>query len=283
MDAVTMGGGMGLSQGASLRITTDRSRIAMPETKIGLTPDVGATHFLNRMPIEMALYIGLTGTTLSGPDAVACGLADVCVSHATLTNVDERPGAADLSAIDDRDGAQSSARSSTLTRALRHAFAPVELPSDEAPIARQRAWIVRHFHPDALPVDIVASLSHALENLHDSDETRGEREWLDATRTALTSYSPTMIHVTREALLRARAISLADSFRLEMGIVIRSIEEGDFREGVRAHLIDKDRTPAWQPDTLAAVAHARVEHFLSSPWPADRHPLAELGQDAPRE
>src|SRR6202000_1503234 len=110
----------------------------------------------------------------------------------------------------------SNALASALSSTLRQLFAPVVLPANDAPIARQRAWITRHFRPDALPQDIVASLSHALENLHDSDETRGEREWLDATRTALTSYSPTMIHITREALLRARSITLADSFRLEM-------------------------------------------------------------------
>lgn len=272
MDAVTMGGGMGLSQGATLRVATDRSRIAMPETKIGLTPDVGATHFLNRMPIDMALYVGLTGVTLSGSDAVACGLADICVPHAVLYDLESR-----LSKIDIDTAARS--RDALLT-ALRDACAPTDIAATDAIIERQRPWIARHFQRDASPMDIVASLDQALAELRECEETADERAWLTATRTALTQYSPTMIHVTREALLRGRDITLADSFRMEMGIVIRSIEEGDFREGVRAHLIDKDRAPKWKPDTLAAVTHERIEHFLASPWPDGKHPLAELGSGA---
>ena len=90
-------------------------------------------------------------------------------------------------------------------------------------------------------------------------------------------YSPTMLHVTREAILRGRQGTLADAYRMELGIVSRAIEEGDFREGVRAHLVDKDRAPRWQPSSLGEVRPDRVAHFLNSPWASETHPLADLG------
>ena len=86
-----------------------------------------------------------------------------------------------------------------------------------------------------------------------------------------------MLEVTREALLRGRQMTLAECFRMELGIVGRAIEEGDFCEGVRAHLVDKDRKPRWAPATLVEVRTERVQHFLASPWRAEAHPLADLG------
>lgn len=274
MDAITMGGGMGLAQGAALRIATERSRIAMPETKIGMVPDVGATHFLAAMPVELELYVGLTGVTLSGPDAVVCALADVCVPHANLADVEQR--------LNDIDARALAGQRDVLLAALREAYILTEAGTGASVIERQRGWITEHFKREAAPTSIVASLGRTLEVLEDTEAAREEREWIEATLTALKSYSPTMIHVTREALLRGREITLEDSFRLEMGIVVRTIEEGDFREGVRAHLIDKDRAPKWKPDTLEAVTPEHVAHFLSSPWSSDAHPLANLGNDAQR-
>lgn len=95
----------------------------------------------------------------------------------------------------------------------------------------------------------------------------------------MTTHSPTMLHVTREALLRGRQLTLAECFRMELGIVARAIEEGDFCEGVRAHLVDKDHRPGWAPATLAEVRPERVRHFLSSPWRGAVHPLACLGAE----
>lgn len=88
-----------------------------------------------------------------------------------------------------------------------------------------------------------------------------------------------MLHVTREALLRGRQMTLAECFRMELGIVTRAIEDGDFCEGVRAHLVDKDRKPRWAPATLAEVRPVTVLRFLSSPWRAVSHPLADLGAE----
>jgi hypothetical protein len=123
----------------------------------------------------------------------------------------------------------------------------------------------------------VATLRHDLER----EPPREVRQWLQATFDALTSHSPTMLHVTREALLRGRQMTLAECFRMELGIVSRVIEEGDFCEGVRANLVDKDRQPRWAPMTLTEVRTERVRRFLASPWRSDAHPLADLGRTAP--
>ncbi len=261
MDGVTMGGGMGLAQGAALRVTTERSKIAMPETRIGLLPDVGATHFLARMPVELELYVGLTGAMLSGADALTAKLADLCVPSSWLDTFETRLESAKW------DG-------DALTE-LRRVFAPPCNIVPHAALDGQMPWIVRHFDKRSSVERIVATLHQELAR---DELTREHRHWLQATLDALATYSPTMLCVTREALLRGRQMSLAESFRMELGIVARAIEEGDFCEGVRAHLVDKDRKPRWAPMSLAEVRGERVRHFLTSPWKLFAHPLAALGE-----
>ncbi|HGL4256791.1 enoyl-CoA hydratase/isomerase family protein [Burkholderia dolosa] len=260
MDGVTMGGGMGLAQGAALRVATERSRIAMPETRIGLVPDVGATHFLARMPVELELYVGLTGATLSGADALSAKLADLCVPSTWLDTFETRIERANW------DG--------DVLAALRKVFEPPCNVVPHAALDSQLPWIVRHFDKRSGVERIVATLK---QDLARDELPREQRQWLQATLDALAAHSPTMLSVTREALLRGRQMTLAESFRMELGIVARAIEEGDFREGVRAHLIDKDRKPRWAPASLVELRAERVRHFLTSPWKLCAHPLADLG------
>jgi enoyl-CoA hydratase/carnithine racemase len=263
LDGITMGGGMGLGQAARLRIVTERTKMAMPETRIGFLPDVGATRFLSVMPAEVELYVGLTGVTLTGAEALHVGLADLCVPSEWLDTFEER-----LLRI-----ATADASADELLRALRTVFEP---PCNIVPHAGLGAFaqlILRHFDRRSGVERIVATLRQDLEREH----PREVRQWLQAAYDAMTSHSPTMLYVTRDALLRGRQMTLAECFRMELGIVTRAIEEGDFSEGVRAHLVDKDRKPRWAPATLAEVRPERVRHFLASPWRADAHPLADLG------
>ncbi|MFT0168234.1 enoyl-CoA hydratase/isomerase family protein [Paraburkholderia mimosarum] len=259
LDGVTMGGGMGLGQAAVLRIATSRTKIAMPETRIGLLPDVGATHFLAKMPVELELYVGLTGAMLAGADAVHCRLADACVPGEWLDGYEARLAAAQWTG--------------DVRAVLREVFVAPCHEAGEGALAALTPAIVRHFDPRLSVEQIVASLRADLERVH----SQSERAWLEATLEALTHYSPTMLEVTREALLRGRQMTLAECFRMELGIVGRAIEEGDFCEGVRAHLVDKDRKPRWAPATLVEVRSERVRHFLASPWRGEAHPLADLG------
>jgi enoyl-CoA hydratase/carnithine racemase len=263
LDGVTMGGGMGLGQAATLRVATSRTKIAMPETRIGLLPDVGATHFLSVMPLETELYVGLTGAMLTGADALYCGLADLCVPGEWLDGFEARLAQASMAG--------------DVRAALRRVFdAPGH--DDEAQagaLAQNAPLIARYFDGRKTVQQIVEALQADLAG--EADAPEAQQAWRRATLDALTHYSPTMLEVTREALLRGRQMTLADCFRMELGIVTRAIGEGDFCEGVRAHLVDKDRTPHWAPATLAEVAPERVQHFLASPWSADTHPLAALG------
>ncbi|SAL71381.1 enoyl-CoA hydratase/isomerase [Caballeronia peredens] len=256
MDGIVMGGGMGLAQGAALRIATERTRMAMPETRIGLLPDVGATHFLRVLPRDLALYVGLTGARLSGADAARVGLADACVPSSWLSHFVER-----LETVRWDEEAHD-----PLT-ALKRVFVPPANLERHAPLDAFRAQIRRHFSVCATGgvERIVASLA-----TDDSD-------WSRATLATLERHSPTMLEVTCHALMRGRQMPLADCFRMELGIVYRAIDDGDFVEGVRALIIDKDDRPRFAPTTLAQVRAARVQHFLSSPWRREMHPLVDLG------
>jgi enoyl-CoA hydratase/carnithine racemase len=262
LDGITMGGGMGLGQAARLRVVTERTKMAMPETRIGFLPDVGATRFLSVMSPELELYVGLTGVTLSGADALHCHLADLCVPAEWLGSFEER--------------LQRMPHDGDLTQALRRVFEPPCNIVPHAALALQASFILRYFDASSTIDRIVATLRESLER----DPSREVRQWLQATLDAMTTHSPTMLHVTREALLRGRQMTLAECFQMELGIVARAIEEGDFCEGVRAHLVDKDHRPGWAPATLREVRPERVRHFLSSPWRSDAHPLADLGVES---
>ncbi|SAK61454.1 enoyl-CoA hydratase/isomerase family protein [Caballeronia ptereochthonis] len=256
MDGIVMGGGMGLAQGAALRIATERTRMAMPETRIGLLPDVGATHFLRVLPRDLALYVGLTGARLTGADARRVGLADECVPSSWLSGFVER-----LEKVrwDDSQDAMTP---------LKRVFVPSANIERHAPLDDLRAQIRRHFSVCATGgvERIVASLAADTDN-----------DWSRATLATLKGHSPTMLEVTCHALMRGRQMPLADCFRMELGIVYRAIDDGDFVEGVRALIIDKDEQPRFAPTTLAQVRAERVQHFLSSPWRREMHPLADLG------
>ena len=258
LDGIAMGGGMGLGQAARLRIVTERSKIAMPETRIGFVPDVGATRFLAVMPVEFELYVGLSGATLSGADALRLQLADLCVPADWLASAEER--------------LRRMSHEADLLSALRGVFEPPCNIVPHAALAPLTQVVLRHFDRRSGIDRIVATLRHDLER----DSPREVRQWLQSTYDALTAHSPTMLHVTREALLRGRQMTLAECFRMELGIVKRAIEEGDFCEGVRAQLIDKDRKGRWAPATLPEVRPERVRHFLTSPWKREAHPLADL-------
>ena len=221
MDGIVMGGGMGIAQGARLRIVGDRTKMAMPETAIGVFPDVGASWFLARCPGELGVYLGLTGVTIGAADAIYCGLADTYVG------------------------------------------------SELAPPAleRLRPAIDRHFGHAS-----VAAIFGSLEA-----EDRPElRAWAGQTLQLLRSRSPTMLVVTLEELRRGKNLSLAECLRMELDLMHGCLEQGDFLEGIRAVLVDKDNRPRWQPAELAEVDPETIRRFFAPRWAARAHPLAHL-------
>ena len=170
----------------------------MPETRIGLVPDVGATHFLSRMPAELELYVGLTGAMLSGADALTAKLADLCVPSAWLDTFETR--------------IESVKWEGDALPLLRKVFEPPCNVVPHAALDSQMPWIVRHFDKRSTVERIVATLT---QDLAREELSREHRQWLQATLDALTGHSPTMLCVTREALLRGRQMTLAESFRME--------------------------------------------------------------------
>ncbi|QEZ42793.1 enoyl-CoA hydratase/isomerase family protein [Cupriavidus oxalaticus] len=244
MDGVVMGGGMGLAQAAHLRIVTERSRVAMPETGIGLVPDVGASHFLSKLPVQLALYLGLTGVTIGAADALLCGLADAAVDSGTLAGLEQA-----LAGI---------AWSSDVLADLRHALVrePVASAAD-APLLEVLPALLRHFPAHATLPEILAGLAC-------QDDPR-YTEWATRTIDVLRTRSPLSACATRELLLRGRRMDLADCFRMELAVVVNSFSQGDFIEGVRALIVDKDNAPRWRTTSYEAVAPQDV-HALFRPW-----------------
>lgn len=264
MHGIVMGGGMGLSQGASLRLVTDTTRIAMPETRIGLIPDVGATHFFGHMPAPLALYLGLTGVTIHAADALFVGFAD---ARSRIALPDELDAAL-------RDITWSADTHTSTHADLRRALvAPDATHLGGATLPARCAAIYRHFDPARPVAAIMASLAESAAQPGSDDA-----EWARTTLELLRSRSPTMLAVCREALARGRRMTLAQSFRMEYDVLFHAIASGECLEGVRAFLIDKDQTPCWQPPRIEAVTPEQVARFFVSPdASAGRpHPLADL-------
>jgi enoyl-CoA hydratase/carnithine racemase len=236
MHGVVMGGGMGLAQGAALRLVTPSTRMAMPETRIGLVPDVGASFFLNRLPPPVALYLALTGATLGGADALLLGLAD---AWAAVEEGDALPQA--LQGIEWRGEALDDLR-----RALVRSEAPRDIAAATLPAVLPAVF--RHFDGRRPVLQTVLALA--------AEPDAAWRDWCRHTHDLLRERSPRMLEATRLALLRGRQLDLAACFDMEFGLVQRAIDSGEFAEGVRAHLIDKTGQPQWQPATLEALAGA---------------------------
>ena len=252
MDGIVLGGGMGLAQGAWLRIATERTRLAMPEVGIGLFPDVGASFFLSRCSGALGLYLGITGVQIRAADVLYAGLGDTWLSADKVASLDRL-----LDAL-----TWSSDHRADLLKTI-GGTATTSLP----PLTDFRPAIDQHF-ARASVAEIVASLER---------ETRPRyNAWAAQTLAILGKRSPTMLCVTREAIRRGRDMALADCFRMELAMVHECFSQGDFIEGIRALIVDKDNTPRWNPPRLAEVKDEMVARFFTSPWTAEAHPLANL-------
>jgi enoyl-CoA hydratase/carnithine racemase len=252
LDGITLGGGMGISQGSALRIVGERTQMAMPEVAIGFFPDVGGSYFLSRLPGMLGRYLALTGLKISAADALYSQLADVYLPPAAIAST-----ATDLSTLH-----WSNDRFADLQRFLRaRAAAPKSSPT--LPVLREA--IDLHFSKAS-----VAAILSSLES-----ETR-YAAWADETVKLMRSRSPTLLSVTLRQLQRGANMSLADCFRMELGMAAHSFEQGDFLEGVRAVLMDKDNKPHWQPGRIEDVTESMIDAWFSERWRGAEHPLAAL-------
>lgn len=225
MDGLTMGGGIGLSAHGAHRLVTERSKIAMPETKIGFFPDIGATWLLTRAPGEIGTYLGLLGVTIDAGDAIYANLADLAVPAAALEDI--------IAALGQLQPGCTSGQVNAMLRPFAHP-APSKL-------AQERPEIDRLLN--------APNLEGIMAKARAADNEVGRR--IAAT---LAERSPTAL-VYSFALLRAakNASSLQDCLAHEYKAATKLIYQHDFQEGVRALLIDKHQNPQWQPANVAAA------------------------------
>ena len=232
MDGIVMGGGVGVSAHARVRIVTETTKMAMPEVGIGFIPDVGGTYLLARAPGLLGLHAALTGAPFSGADAIAIGFADHYVPHDQL---------ADFTQTVITDGVDAA-----LTA---HAIDP---PASQ--LLAQRNWIDECYAGETV-ADIIAALRG-----HDAGPAN------DAAN-LIASRSPIAVAVALEAVRRAAKLdTLEDVLRQEYRTSCGSLRSHDLVEGIRALIIDKDRNPKWSPGSVTAVTAADVEAYFA---PAD--------------
>jgi len=252
---IVMGGGIGLMSGASHRVVTERSRLAMPEISVGLFPDVGGSWLMRRVPRGGGLFLALTGAPLDASDAIHAGLADVKLDHAQYEAVIDSLLAHAWRGNADEDRAQ-----------LGEFLQGLSQPLQPGPLQIHADLIERLVSAGSL--EQVAAAIDALDS---------EDPWLQAARATLAAGSPGSARLSWELQHHDATRTLADTFRTEYVVALHAAAHGDFAEGIRALLIDKDRQPRWNPATLAQADAAWASRFFHAPWPADAHPLADLG------
>ena len=235
VDGITMGGGAGISVNGAYCIATERTLFAMPETAIGLFPDVGATRFLNRCPGRIGVYLGLTGTRLRAADMLYCGLASHVVTQdradALVAALGREHGRVDV------------------------ALAGFAVDPGPAPLEALRPEIDRCFAGDSIEAILDALATEAAAG--------GEHAaWAAQTQAGLVSKSPTSLKVTLRQLHIGRDYDLDQALALEYRLTQHMMAAHDFYEGVRAALIDKDQTPRWQPSALSEVDPAMVDAYF---------------------
>lgn len=256
-EGIVMGGGIGLLAGASHRILTRSSRLAMPEISIGLYPDVGASYFLPRAPGKTGLFAGLTGASINATDGVFIGLGDYVMADGSLQSM--------LTALGEcnwQDGnilAQLNALCS----------------------ARQLA---EEHRPDAVLAAHQPAIDRALANCESAQEAvnairslpAAGDEWLSKAQHSLNKGSPITMHLVWQQIRRGQAMSLDACFEMELIMSCRCAESGEFAEGVRALLIDKDKQPQWRYNMVEDVPDSVVQQHFTSPW--QQSPLTRSGE-----
>jgi len=241
MHGFVLGGGMGLVQGASHRVITEGTRMGMPETGIGYFPDVGGSYFLPRLPGELGVYLGVTGNQVRAADALYTGLADYCLTADLVPEL--------LQALNRLSWSDQPAQDLDV---LLQKLASNKMLGSE--IKALRPAIDRHFNHATL-TDIRQSLL--------AEDCEAYQDWAEKTVALIDSRSPLAMCVTLEMIRRGAELDLADCFALELHLDRQWFAKGDIMEGVRALIIDKDKSPRWNPPTLAEVSARQVSDFFA--------------------
>ena len=246
---IVMGGGLGIFSAARYRVLTQKSRLASPEITIGLFPDAGASWTYRNMPQHWASFLGLSGAQLNAADALLVGIGTHVVDHdrrhVILDEALSLPWQANASDVDLVDEWLATLATPAMPEAQISAV-PERVPDFE---------------------DFAGEIS-AVQNL------QGLSDWVDKGIGNLNSGCPTTAGIIVEQLRRVPHMTLADTYRMELTLATHCAQNLDFREGVRALLIDKDNTPNWQFGSLDRLDWNHVLTHFVDPWP--NHPLADL-------
>jgi len=260
MDGLVMGGGMGITQGAFCRIITENTKMAMPETLIGLFPDVGGGYFLSRCPGAIGEYLALTGHLLTGAEPLSVGLADWAIQSTSLPDF--------WNAVADINWADSS----KALHQLKQQFDAHTLPSN----ASHGAW----YDPRIETIFVLSDVNSMVQSLESHTD-----EWAQRCLLQLQQRSPLMLCVVLEQIRRGRTLNLAQNLQMERDMVRHCFysehlgrwgKASETVEGIRALAVDKDHKPQWNPTQLSEVTSSMVDGFFVSPWPHDAHPLRHL-------
>lgn len=255
---IVMGGGLGLLAGASHRVVTEHSRIAMPEISIGLFPDVGGTWFLNKMPDNCGLFLGLTGASINATDALYLNLATHFISADSRTSLLRQLRGIDWSADTESNYQKVDKTIDSLSEHTETIRPPAQVEAHQA--------MIRALTAHSSLQEIVSAIS--------SLET--DDKWLSRGVAALKGGCPTTARIVYHQITQGKTLSLPEVFQQELTIAIQCTRHRDFAEGVRALLIDKDNKPAWLFSHIDEVPDEWLNEHLKSPWPEGAHPLRNL-------
>nr|CDJ82017.1 Crotonase domain containing protein [Haemonchus contortus] len=235
IDGIVMGGGCGLSVNGRYRVATERTMLAMPETALGLFPDVGGSYFLSRLKNNLGFYLALTGYRLRGADALHAGLATHYIPSANLADLQKK-----LLSLDN-------VTDKSVDATIRE-FEPANIPGFT--LEEHLPVINRTFE--------ATSVEGIVSNLK-----KENTEWAEKQLKTLSKMSPTSMKVTFKQLKNGAKMRFSEVFTMEYRLTQRSVEDHDFHEGCRAILIDKDRNPKWKPATLEEVSDAHIDHYFA--------------------
>jgi len=257
-EGIVMGGGMGLFMGTSHRVVTPKSCLAMPEINIGLYPDVGGTWFLSQIDPEVGLFLGLTGAIVNSSDAVTIGLAEWLLLEEQYPALLE-----ELRQVDWR-----SADAKSLVSAL------LQLMEDQVIDSKPTSQICPYLDQikEACKGFDLIQIAQRIQAME------GNTQWLEVAQKSFDAGSPITAHICFRQVKEYHRLSLADCFRLELTLSVRSALLGEFEEGVRSRLVDKDGNPKWMFNSVSEVDKSVIDTLFTSLWSQEEHPLAQLGK-----
>jgi enoyl-CoA hydratase len=245
MNGIVMGGGVGLSNGASYRIATENTKWAMPEVRIGFFPDCAASYFLNQFPGSIGRYLGLTARTIDGADLMYLGAADYYMKSNKWEALKE-----EIQAIE--------WNKNTCKDTLHELLQSYQDKKPQSEIASLEERINHYFRFNEVDA-IINQLQQA------------EDEFAKDILTELSTLPPTALKATLEYLMRGKGMSLLDCFKMDLDLSANLVKTHNFKEGVRSVLVDKDQRFAWNPINLSDVSKEEVDSYFKTNW--EQHPL----------